>query len=252
MRALIIGNGVVGKATALALDRVGCDARFYDVLPERSDGPLEHARICDIVFCCVHAGGHVSKDSAITIALARLCAPLMKLGAAFVQRTTCVPGTADTAARVSGLYQRYYTWPEFLREATWSEDAAWPARSVIGRFLDYVDVSPELYEVATKSGCAVYVMSLREAELTKMLANALIALRISAWNSVLDLASYRVVKAVTADPRLASFNVEFGAAYGGKCLPKDLDALLDYCQVAGVPAEVLRACRDVNRRMGGA
>jgi UDP-glucose 6-dehydrogenase len=255
MRALIVGNGIVGKATELAMRNFGWECEFYDVLPERRTVMMSYARVADAVLLCVHAGGHVSKDSAIAVEVARDVAQYVP--ACVVQRTTCMPGTADKAAEVSGLAERYCVWPEFLREATWGDDALHPSRVVLGEDLHAIKLYSQFFAFvhAASRSSTLYVTSRKNAEVIKLVANAMLALRISAWNSLAGLlgedAEY-VKLAVVRDPRLRSFDVTFGRPYAGKCLPKDLDALLDYCKQQGTESEVLDACRSVNRRMGGA
>src|SRR5438105_4989505 len=259
MRIVIYGNGVVGKATCLILERAGLLPKAWDVLEDRRTCTWSDVLNADVIFLCLSAMKSVEGDSAL---LSREVQKLDDLGyqGAYVQRTTCVPGTADTLRNTFGLARRYAVYPEFLREAHWQEDALNPERVVIGVPKQAVDAPPTLppvpvvqflREIAQKvfpADTPVFSLTLTQAELVKLIANAALATRISFWNELMERFHADIdgalFDAVVSDSRLKSFDVFFGRSWGGKCLSKDVPALATL-----VPNVVIAGVHAVNERL---
>ena len=131
MRAAVIGAGTVGRATTLVLQRGEWACFYWDVRAELSTGIWEQVVAADAVVFCLSGMRSVKEDSASVVDLvAKLEADGYRGG--YVQRTTCLPGTAQGVIDALQLGDRYVVWPEFLREATWERDALAPHRVVYG------------------------------------------------------------------------------------------------------------------------
>lgn len=246
MRALIIGNGIVGQATALTLQhKLGRDLEslaYHDLNPARSTVPIEFASECDAAFICVSGPGGVRADSYMVSRmegeLLRVMDAYAKPWAQVVQRTTCLPGTALADPRI-------VVWPEFLRQQYWQQDALHPSRLVFG-----METAPKDWMLRLAKTTRAFSMSRKEAEVTKLAANAALAMRISFWNDLGEHATDAVKMALGADPRLAGLEQTLhGAAWGGRCFPKDLTALIDWLQWMGIDARTLKGVRATNERM---
>ena len=118
--------------------------------------------------------------------------------------------------------------PEFLAQGRALEGAKRPDRVVLGlRTERGAVVLRELY-----AGETIFQMSREEAELTKLCANACLAVRLAFAGELAQCceaigADYRkVAAAVGADPRIGREYLEAGTGFGGSCLPKDGTALL--------------------------
>src|SRR5205807_8880363 len=248
MNAIVYGHGVVGAATALVLDRAGIAARFWDLLPDRRTCEWGDVLAADVIFLCLSTMVSVDEDSKVVREEVKR---LDDAGYAkqYVLRTTVAPGTADRLCKDFALVRRWCSWPEFLREATWQEDALHPDRVILGvpRYgpwpapTEAESPVPLLKNVAGTvfPQAPVHTLTPTQAELAKLVSNALLALRISVWSELAgkyktpQVATFgrddpepmiddAFMAAVAADQRLGSFGgVRFGAAFGGKCLPKD-------------------------------
>jgi UDPglucose 6-dehydrogenase len=143
--------------------------------------------------------------------------------------------------------------PEFLKEGAAVDDFLKPDRVVIGTDDPGAEfVMRELYSPFVRTGNPILVMDLASAELTKYAANAMLASRISFMNEIANLCDKvgadvgEVRKGIGTDSRIGSSFLFPGIGYGGSCFPKDVKALRELAQDAGVPLHVVAAVDRVN------
>jgi UDPglucose 6-dehydrogenase len=95
------------------------------------------------------------------------------------------------------------------------------------------------------------------AELTKYVANTMLAMRISFMNEVAGLcekvgADVNDVRiGVGLDSRIGPKFLYAGPGYGGSCFPKDVQALVSVAREHGVPLELAVSTDHVNQRQKG-
>lgn len=151
--------------------------------------------------------------------------------------------------------------PEFLKEGDAVNDFMRPDRIVVGCDADdeYArDLMRRLYHPLTLSGERIVWMDPASAELTKYVANTMLAMRISFMNEVATLCEQvgadinSVRRGVGADSRIGKSFLYAGAGYGGSCFPKDVQALVHTAHEHGVDMELAAATDRVNRRQKGA
>jgi UDPglucose 6-dehydrogenase len=88
----------------------------------------------------------------------------------------------------------------------------------------------------------------------KYASNCMLATKISYWNEIflickeLDIDSQVIADIVALDPRIGKYGTVHGRAFGGKCLPKDLNAFISF---AGKyhKTKLLKAVDDINEEM---
>ena len=148
--------------------------------------------------------------------------------------------------------------PEFLREGTAIEDFTKAARIVIGTSSERVrEMMRECYAPYNRKRDKMIFMDAPSAELTKYAANAMLATKISFMNEVANLAERlgadveQVRKGIGSDPRIGYDFIYPGCGFGGSCLPKDLQALVQLAEEVGYEAALLRAVKAVNLRQKG-
>jgi len=96
------------------------------------------------------------------------------------------------------------------------------------------------------------VMSPESAELTKYVANALLATKISFINAMANLCERMggdindVRRGIGHDSRIGFQFLFPGVGYGGSCFPKDVRALVSSCREVGVDPQLLVAIDKVN------
>ena len=148
--------------------------------------------------------------------------------------------------------------PEFLKEGAAIEDFMRPDRVVLG-----VDdeqamlLMRALYAPFLRNRDRMLLMDVRSAELTKYVANAMLAARISFMNEMAALAEHvgadieQVRLGIGSDPRIGTHFLYAGCGWGGSCLPKDVQALQRMGRDAGLDLALLTAVQRVNEHQRG-
>jgi UDPglucose 6-dehydrogenase len=144
--------------------------------------------------------------------------------------------------------------PEFLKEGTAIDDFMRPERVIVGTdSVHAAEVMRTLYAPFTRNHERLITMGVRDAEMTKYAANAMLATRISFMNEVAHLCEKlgvdveNVRRGVGSDSRIGHAFIYPGCGYGGSCFPKDVQALMHMAESAGVAPGILRAVEERNR-----
>ena len=143
--------------------------------------------------------------------------------------------------------------PEFLRELHAFEDVENPDRIIIGRCCrEHGEKIATLYALMNKP---VFITDQTTSETVKLLSNSYLAMLITFWNEANELACKRglnineVAKLVIADNRISSHGAsKFGEPFEGKCLPSNLDQLIDGFHSAGLNPLLFESIKKFNQR----
>ena len=150
--------------------------------------------------------------------------------------------------------------PEFLKEGDAVTDFMRPDRVVIG--VDEDDafarrVMARLYRPLQLDRERILWMSPPSAELTKYVANSMLALRISFMNEIAALCekvgadAHMVRSGVGSDARIGPKFLYAGPGYGGSCFGKDVQALIHTAREHGLEIDLACATHRVNERQKG-
>jgi UDPglucose 6-dehydrogenase len=144
--------------------------------------------------------------------------------------------------------------PEFLKEGAALDDFTKPDRVVVGvRREKVAALLRELYAPFLRTERPFLVMSPESAELTKYVANALLATKISFINEVANLCEPMqadindVRRGIGHDSRIGFAFLFPGVGYGGSCFPKDVRALQAMARVNGMELRLITAADEVNQ-----
>lgn len=159
-----------------------------------------------------------------------------------VDKSTVPVGTADkVAAAVSAVLESrgvsipfdVVSNPEFLKEGAAVDDFMRPDRIIVGCASDQArEIMRELYAPFNRSRERTLFMGVREAEMTKYAANAMLATKISFVNEIANLCDRlgvdveSVRHGIGSDTRIGHAFIYPGCGYGGSCFPKDVKALI--------------------------
>lgn len=163
--------------------------------------------------------------------------------------------TADAPHRVHVVSN-----PEFLKEGDAISDFLRPDRIVVGLDKDDTyarDMMARLYHPVNLSDNKIVWMSPESAELTKYVANTMLAMRISFMNEVAGLCEKvgadvnDVRHGVGSDGRIGPKFLYAGPGYGGSCFPKDVKALVHTARDHGLELELASTTDRVNVRQKG-
>lgn len=203
-----------------------------------------------------------SADLQYVLAVAHEIGSHLKEYAVVVDKSTVPVGTGDKvrSALQSELDRRgvnipfdVVSNPEFLKEGAAVEDFMRPDRIIVGTDSERARaIMHELYAPFTRNHERTLYMGVREAEMTKYAANAMLATKISFMNEIaglcerlsVDVESVRV--GIGSDSRIGYSFIYPGCGYGGSCFPKDVKALIHTAEQHDFQPKLLQAVEERN------
>ncbi|MEW6221763.1 MAG: nucleotide sugar dehydrogenase [Candidatus Hadarchaeota archaeon] len=285
-RISIIGSGVVGTIVGKGFRSLGNDVVFYDISEKKArqlrnqglDATTDialAARKTDVSFISVPTpskAGKINLDC-IKSAVESLgrCIGEKKRYHLVVVKSTVVPTTTEkvvipllqkSSGKRVGREMGVCMNPEFLTEIqkSWTKEKDFTRdffseeRIVIGSFdKKSGDALQKLYRPLK---APVFRTNLSTAETVKYASNCALASRISYWNEIfficqkIGVDSNFVAQVVGMDSRIGRYGTIHGKAFGGKCLPKDLDAFIAFSRSVSHEPKLLKAVADINKRIG--
>ncbi len=145
--------------------------------------------------------------------------------------------------------------PEFLKEGRAIEDCMHPDRVVIGAETPEVfETLKDLYSSFVLNHDRFILMDVKSSEMTKYVANAMLATKISFMNEIANICEVtgadvqKVRLGIGSDKRIGYDFIYAGCGYGGSCFPKDVQALINTAQTNGYEPEILSHVEKVNKR----
>lgn len=143
--------------------------------------------------------------------------------------------------------------PEFLKEGAAIDDFMKPDRVVVGvRSERAQKLLNELYAPFLRTERPFLVMPPESAEMTKYVANAMLATKISFINEMAGLCDKMgadindVRRGIGHDVRIGFQFLHPGPGYGGSCFPKDVNALIAMAREKNVPSRLIESVDMVN------
>jgi len=184
-------------------------------------------------------------------------APHLANDTVVVIKSTVPVGTNAEAARrlreLTGREVDVASNPEFLKEGCAIEDFTKPDRVVVGVTRPEVgEVLRDLYQPFLRTEHPFLVMNLESSEMTKYVANCLLATKISFINEMANVCEKvgadinHVRKGIGHDQRIGFAFLFPGVGYGGSCFPKDVRALINVANHYNIKPRILQSVDDVN------
>ncbi len=219
----------------------------------------EAAEQCEVYFIAVGTppGEDGSADLRYVLEVARQIGDTMTGPAIVVNKSTVPVGTADLVraavterleARGSDIAFSVVSNPEFLKEGAAVDDFMHPDRIVIGADNEHArQVMSALYAPFIRNRPRTMFMGIRDAEMTKYAANAMLATKISFMNEIaslcerLDVDVENVRLGIGSDERIGYHFIYAGCGYGGSCFPKDVKALINIAHQNDFEPKLLQA-----------
>jgi nucleotide sugar dehydrogenase len=246
MRVQIAGLGVVGKAQAHLMRKMGHTVTGYDVKPvsfpeiQVTNEPVVDA---DLTFIC-------PPEKAVPGVLDYLVKS--KVHNPYVIKSTIPPGTSQTLMQEYGVHICHN--PEFLREETAFEDVMKQKFIIIGECCPkHGDLLADVY---APLGAKIIRTHSNISETAKLVLNNYLSTLITFWNEVdklcaiLKIDTEDVAEIVKNDERISEYGTSFfGQPFSGKCLPKDLNQLLTLCYSHGFTPKLFETLKEVNTEL---
>ena len=224
-----------------------------------STNVIEHIKNADMIFISVNTptktrgvGAGQASDLKWVEASARQISKYSKTGTIVVEKSTLPVKTAQTINTIlkfskgndsKNFNKKRFTVlsnPEFLSEGTAINDLINPDRVLIGgEDEDSINSLMDIY-LTWMSREKIFTTDLWSSELSKLIANALLAQRISSINSFSALCEKTganiqdVSLAIGLDKRIGKYFLNAGPGFGGSCFKKDILNLIYICNHYGL------------------
>ena len=249
----IIGYGHVGEA----MNEIFPDSIKYDKYKGDISATQSEVSQCDLGIICVPTpidDTGACDVSAVQEVVSWLQTPLILI------KSTVIPGTTDTLKQ---QYQKRVTVsPEYFGESSYYlpdsvfSPLGWPYLIVGG---SREDTSAVIDIFLPRLGPTKQYLqtNARTAELVKYMENVWLAMQVTFANELFEIATrlqidYMELRELWAlDPRVSKYHTlvfQGNRGFGGKCLPKDLEALIAASQASGYEPNFLKEILLTNSR----
>lgn len=250
----IVGSkGMVGGAVKRYFNnKPNYQLFLYD---KNNEGSIDEINNADFVYICVptpsdNSGG--CDCSIVDEVIAQFIGNKV-----VVIKSTILPGTTDKFQE-KYLQHKILFNPEFLTEITADQDMAFPDRQIVGFTEKSYDVAMDVIQQLPLAPFTRIVPA-KEAEMVKYFNNSWFATKVIFANQIYDVCQkagidYNTVRDLaSADKRIGRTHLEVWhkgyRGYGGKCLPKDTKALIQFADSLGVSMDLLKTVEEINKTL---
>ena len=282
-----VGAGFIGTAIRQGMEGLA-NVEVYDKYKAESSTCSSLKELCEkvsVIFVAVPTPMYEDGSCDISIMDSVLKEASLLVGEGthtFCLKSTMVPGTTATFQEKYSNLNLVHN-PEFLREATATEDFKNQDRIVLGGNSAGVQTMKQMYS-DTFPGVPIVECSSNMSEYTKYVTNNFLTVKVAFANEVFEIAHklgldyQELINTVTLDKRLGNWGwdvpgrmaadglteddlvfdrpaakVEDGKVYlpgySGSCFPKDINAMIAWCKANDVESEVISAAWEKNLRI---
>ena len=255
----IIGRGFVGSAVANGFNK-DCNQIIVD--PKYTDNTIEDVLDCKLVFVCVPTP--VSEDGSCNTTIANdVLTELNRLQykGVVVIKSTIIPDYLHEFKKEFELKIVYN--PEFLTEANANEDFKNPPFQVFGgKWRDCEVVEKAYLRHSSVRIVPTFKVDLTTASLLKYTINSWLATKVTFFNELKQLHELgssmvsweQFTDMLSRDERIGNSHMQVPGpdgepGFGGHCLPKDTEALLNYANKKNIKMSVLRKAVQTNKKI---
>ncbi len=246
----IIGIGMVGGALKRYFEKKENYKLFlYDI---NGKGSVEEINKADYIYVCVPTPS--TPDGECNVSIVDASVRLLKGNKVVIIKSTVIPGTTD---KLQDKYQQHKILfnPEFLTEETADQDMLYPDKQIVGYTKRSFTIAKDIIQQLPLAPFERIVPA-KEAEMCKYFGNSWFFTKVIFANQMYDICQkagidYDGVRdLVSADKRIGRTHLDVlhkkNRGVGGKCLPKDLKALIKFSEELGVKSKLLKVVEDIN------
>lgn len=255
MKIGVVGNGVVGSATARVWLEHCEEVRVYDTVPEKRTHSLaETVGNSDVIFVCLPTPGKADGEldtSAVESFFEWVAQESggdgepWKETKIFALRSTMPIGGTRRIADAYGIRSMIY-YPEFLTARCSFADAANPSRNLIGiRDVENVQANFILAIRKRFPGIVTSVDYWGNVEAVKLFTNAFFSVKVAFFNEIEEVVAAKglnwvaIREMMLADGRINPSHTlvpgpDGKRGFGGACLPKDLAQVRNYVEAVNI------------------
>jgi len=263
MKIGIIGNGFVGQAIVHGFILHTDDILVYDKDPKRSTHSMkELINNSDIIFICVPTPMFESGECDLSI-VESVVEELSQHNdidqKTIVIKSTVVPGTSEKLAN-KYLNMNFVFNPEFLTERRARLDFINTSRIVLGsNKIHALETVEKLYRNRFPY-VPIIKTDFGTAQLIKYMANCFFATKISFMNEMKQICDAingdwnKAMEGLMTDYRIGNSHTDVPGhdgdlGFGGKCFPKDINAMIKKAEELGVEPTVMKGAWEKNKQV---
>ena len=251
----IVGNGFVGNSIATGMFGFVDDIKIYDIEPARCMHTLDEViNTSDVIFVSVPTpmrdvlGGEI--DLSILESALQNIVDVVISDPVVVVKSTIVPGTMESLQSKFPRLRLVFS-PEFLTERYARLDFINSARIVLGGSCENTRVVKDIL-MPRFPGARFIITDFATSQLIKYMANCFFSVKVSFMNEMkqaCDAVGGNWDEAITgfiSDGRIGNSHISVpghdgSLGFGGKCFPKDLNAMIYRCKELGIKPTVMEA-----------
>ena len=255
----IIGKGFVGSAVANGFNK-DCEQIIVD--PKYTDNTIEDVLDCKLIFVCVPTP--VAEDGSCDVSIAKDVLTELnrrQYKGVVVIKSTIIPDYLHEFKKEFDLKIVYN--PEFLTEANANEDFKNPPFQVFGgKWRDCEVVEKAYLRYSSVRIVPTFKVDLTTASLLKYTINSWLATKVTFFNELKELHELgssmvsweQFTDMLSRDERIGKSHMQVPGpdgepGFGGHCLPKDTEALLNYANKKNIKMSVLRKAVSTNKKI---
>ncbi len=245
----VIGVGMVGGALAKVLSKPILYDKYKKI---GSENDIQNA---DIIFICVPTP--YDKEKGFDLSYVKDVFNIIKGSKIIVIKSTVLPGTTEALQRKYFQHKVLFN-PEFLTESSADQDMKFPDRQIVGFTEKSYLVAGDIMQLLPLAPFEKIIPA-TEAEMAKYFGNTWFAVKVAYANQMYDLCKKlcinynRVKNCVAADKRIGRSHLDVWhggfRGYGGKCLPKDNRALIQFANKLGVNLKINKIIEEINNEL---
>lgn len=251
----IIGVGMVGGAMKDYFEtKEEVDLYLYD--KGKNLGSMEEVNKADIIFLCVPTPFDKEKKTFDLTYVEESCQNITG-NKIIVIKSTVIPGSTRKLQEKYPQHRFLFN-PEFLTEVTAEQDMNYPDRQIIGYTDKSYTISKDIMSLLPLAPFERIIPS-TEAEMVKYFGNNWFAVKVAFANQMYDLCQKmnidyeKIMESAAADKRIGPSHLEVEhkgyRGYGGKCLNKDIRALIEFADNNGVDLKIHKTTEEVNNKL---
>ena len=249
----IVGVGMVGGALNCYFEKKEIKPFLYD--KGKNLGSVKEVNQADIIFVCVPTPFDKEKgfDSSFVEDVCRNISGEKIV----IIKSTVLPGTTEKLQKKYAQHKFLFN-PEFLTEFAADQDTQYPDRQIIGYTKQSYNITGDILQILPLAPFE-RIISATEAELVKYYGNTWFAVKVVFANQIYDLCQKlgidynRVMEAAAADKRIGRTHLEVFhkgyRGYGGKCLVKDIRALVQFADKNNIDLKLHKTVEEINNEL---
>jgi len=249
----IMGVGMVGGALKSYFEEKGLKPFLYD--KGKKFGSIEEVNQADIIFICVPTP--FNKNNGFNLSFVEEACQNIKGEKIVVIKSTILPGTTEKLQEEYPQHKFLFN-PEFLTEAVARQNMGHPDRQILGYTKQSREIAKDILKILPVAPFKKIIPA-TEAEMVKYFSNTWFSTKVVFANQIYELCKklgidYEIVReCASADKMIGHSHLDvrhkgyFG--YGGKCLTKDIRALIKFADKQGVDLKLHKIVEEINNQL---